>query len=303
LITPEDAAKARLILEERGFLLHAISGRSWEFMTPGIHSGSIHDLYKLSPQRSIELHLEAPAGEAGPRVNHAERRIIGGYEMDVLPAVDLFVGQAVHLFKHISTGSIRCSHLLEFYRHAMTRREDPMFWEQVAIVTTNNDRAQLAIGFVSLLTGKIMVRFPLDALAAYTRKLNASTRLWIELYGARCVYSGFPGNKLYLLLQTALAEGETAQKTPILRSLLPRKLPPPIAHAKPDESAAEHTRRWLQQFQFIVWRLQFHVVEGLRYTLERLRWHRQLQMLQATELGSCSDHASVIAKQQEEMIL
>ena len=64
LIAEGHSPKARRILEERGYHLRAISGRSWEFKSNEPCRYFLKDLYKVMPQRSVELHLE-PAN-AGP---------------------------------------------------------------------------------------------------------------------------------------------------------------------------------------------------------------------------------------------
>ena len=303
LIAPEDAEATRAILEERGYVLHAISGRSWEFKTPGLPSGSLNDLYKEQPSRCIELHLEAPAGEPGPRIANAERRIIQGFEMPVLASVDLFLGQAVHLYKHVSTGSFRCSHLLEFYRHVRARQDDILFWQEIRVVTINNSLARLALGVVTLLAERVLGRFAPPALIAFTRSLSAPAQLWVALYGPRCTYAGFPGNKFHLLLQRELARDNPAAQSSIRRSLLPRSLPPPISHAAPNEPASMRMRRSLQQWRFIFFRLRFHAIEGLRYARELRLWRQHLRHLTIQNADSQVTHAPALSTQNKGMTI
>ena len=303
LIAPEDAEAARAILEERGYVLHAISGRSWEFKTPGMPSGSLRDLYQEQPSRCVELHLEAPANEPGPRIANSERRIIQGFEMPVLASVDLFLGQAVHLYKHVSTGSFRCSHLLEFYRHVRARQDDKLFWQEIRVVTINNNLARLALGVVTLLAERVLGRFAPDALIAFTRSLSASVQLWVALYGQRCTYAGSPGNKFHLLLQRELARDNPTAQSSIRRSLLPRRLPPPISHAAPNEPVSMRIRRSLQQWRFIFFRLRFHAIEGIRYAHELRLWRQHLRHLTAQNAGSQVAHAPALSTQNKGMTI
>jgi hypothetical protein len=303
LIAPEDAESARAILEKRGYLPHAVSGRNWEFKTPGMPSGSLRDLYKEQPSRCVELHLEAPAGEPGPRIANAERRIIHGFEMPVLASVDLFLGQAVHLYKHISTGSFRCSHLLEFYRHVRARHDDTLFWKEISQATANNSLARLSLGVVTLLAERVLGRFAPGALIAFTRSLSVPVQLWVAQYASRCTYAGFPGNKLHLLLQRELAQGNTVAQSSIRRSLLPRRLPPPISHAAPNEPASMRLRRSLQQWRFIFLRLRFHAIEGLRYAWELRRWQQYLRQVSAQDREPRVTHAPALGTQNKGMTI
>ena len=65
LITETNAAKARQLLEDRGYVLQATSGRSWEFDISQNDSPTLKDLYKATQQRKVELHIET--GNAGSR--------------------------------------------------------------------------------------------------------------------------------------------------------------------------------------------------------------------------------------------
>jgi hypothetical protein len=96
-------------------------------------------------------------------------------------------------------------------------------------------------------------------------------RRWVQLYGERVVYATFPGSKLYLLLQKELAASGIPAKRSLRRALLPLSLPPLIAHARANETLLMHLRRYCTQLRFILFRLRFHVVEGIRYLRESLR--------------------------------
>ena len=132
LVTEQSASQARQILERRAYrLLYAISGRSWEFKineTPGI---SVKDLYKDLPGRSVELHIEAKIQGRSSLLERLEMRDFHGIHMPVLSPVDLFLGQGMHVYKHVCGEFSRTAHLLEFYRHVLARRQDDVFWEEL----------------------------------------------------------------------------------------------------------------------------------------------------------------------------
>jgi hypothetical protein len=279
LIAADAVEGARRILEDRGYVLHAVSGRSWEFKTTHTHSGSLRDLYKNHPARSIELHVEAARDEEGTHVADAEWRDICGFRMPVLAPVPLFLGQAAHLYKHVSTGFFRCSHLLEFYRHIVARREDTGFWNEVQGTVARNDRMRLPLGVTTLLLTQVMGAFAPETLSKYADGLHAPVRMWTEKIGPRCVYATWPGTKLHLLLQRELAAGDAAMQSSLRRTLLPRRLPPPIAHAPAGETVFARMRRALRQLSYILFRLRYHAIAGVQYAWELARWKKLKERL------------------------
>ena len=274
LITADAIDKARRILEDRGYVVHAVSGRSWEFKTTHPHAGSLRDLYKDRPARNIELHVEARPGEVGTRVADGEWRIVCGYEMPVLPATQLFLGQVNHLYKHVSTGFFRCSHLLELYRHIAARHDDAEFWSDVNKVVQCNERLVLPLGVTTSLLTQVMGEFAPQALVQYVDRLSTPVLLWTEKIGPRCAYATWPGNKLHLLLQREITAENIAKRASLPQALLPRKLPPPIAHPPENEKLAARAQRYWQQLAYILFRLRYHIVTGVQYAWELVRWRR-----------------------------
>jgi Uncharacterised nucleotidyltransferase len=280
LIAEKSVPDARRILERRGYRLYAISGRSWEFKineTPGV---SMKDLYKDLPGRSVELHVEVNVPGFPSLLQRMERREFHGISMPVLSPVDLFLGQALHVYKHIQSEFSRAAHLLEFRRHVEFRRDDDTFWEELRSVAEEDPRASLGLGVVTLLSSHVTGDFAPEALTKWTvGRLPGSARLWIELYGRRVVFENFPGSKLYLLLQSELRSAGVPAKRSLRQALLPSRLPPPIVRASADESLLVRIRRYRMQIEFILVRLRFHIVEGLRYTRESYRWRQHMNRL------------------------
>jgi hypothetical protein len=104
--------------------------------------------------------------------------------------------------------------------------------------------------------------------------LPDAARLWVRLYGRRSVLASHPGSKLYLLLEKELEASGVPAKRSVRKSLLPSRLPPAITYAEPNESMVMRIRRYRSEIYFIYSRLRFHVIEGLRYLGEGLRWRR-----------------------------
>jgi hypothetical protein len=107
-------------------------------------------------------------------------------------------------------------------------------------------------------------------------RMPASARLWVQLYGERTVLASFPGSKLYLLLQKELASSGVPSRRSLRQALLPLRPPPLIVHANVNEELPIRLRRYRAQFRFILFRLHFHIVEGIRYLRESLRWQQYM---------------------------
>lgn len=279
LIAEKGAAMGRRILESRGYRLHAISGRSWEFKCGEFRGGSVEDIYKDTPFRSVELHVEC-SDARDALLERREQRRISGIWMPVLSDVDLFLGQGLHLYKHVCSEFSRAAHLVEFRQHVLVRREDAAFWTEMRAAAEKDARAPLALGVVTLLITNLMGSFAPDALTCWTvDRLPAEVRLWVAMYGHRVVFSDFPGTKLYLLLQSVMETSGAPAKRTVRRTLVPLRLPPPIAHEVPGETVRTRMRRHWFQLRFIFWRLRFHSVEDVRYLWESWRWRRALRRL------------------------
>ncbi len=280
LVAESSAAVAQQILESRGYYLHATSGRSWEFKTRHMPGNSLRDLYKALPFRCVELHLERTS-EIRPSLLQRKTEIeFHGIRMPVLRAADLFVGQGLHLAKHVCSEFFRASHLIEFWRHIVFRRNDEDFWKEVRAVAEQSPAAPSALGMVVLLITLVMGDCAPSAFTCWTvDSLPASTRLWVELYGRRAALGDFPGSKLYVLLQRELGMAGALPKRELRRALLPMKLPPALSRGTSSESVMGRVHRYRQHARLILFRLRFHAVEGIRYTYESFLWRRRKNRL------------------------
>ncbi|MFC5862371.1 nucleotidyltransferase family protein [Acidicapsa dinghuensis] len=276
LIAERDASRARSILEQSGYRLYHASRRSLEFKRnekPGL---SLKDLYKAQPSHAVELHIEPDrAGHPTP-LDRIEMRTLYGCEMPVLSSIDLLLGQGLHAYKHVCSEFSRASHLLEFRRHVLAHFHDSDFWAKLQTTAENNTRASLGLGVVTLLITHVMGDFGPRALTKWTvHSLPESAHLWINRYGKRAVLGNFPGTKLYLLLQKELEVAGVPAKRPLRKVLLPHRLPPPVIQGFPKETTAVRLARYRMQLVFILSRLRFHLMEGLRFAWESRSWRRQ----------------------------
>jgi hypothetical protein len=279
-IAEMSAREARLILERRGYRLYAISGKTWEFKINETPTISMKDLYRDLPYRSVELHLDADTADHGSRLERIQYRKMHGIAMPMFSPVDIFLGQAMHAFKDICSEFSRTAHLLEVYRHVLTRRDEKVFWRELRVRGEGDRKTCLGIGVVIYLIASIMGNFAPEALTLWTVDvLPSSARLWVDLYGRRTALGKHPGTKLYLLLQKELESAGVSGKRPAKKSLWPSRLPPAVIQGAPDEALSTRLARYRVQGRFIFSRLRFHIVEGFRYRLESYRWRRHLDRI------------------------
>jgi hypothetical protein len=280
LVAEKSARIAREALERRGYRLYHASRRSLEFKRnerPGI---SLKDIYKPQPSHAVELHIEPDDAQHDSPLSRLDRRDLFGCSMPVLSDADLLLGQGLHAYKHICGEFSRASHLLEFRRHVLARRDDDAFWHRLRELADGNPRASRGLGIVTMLITQVMDDFAPASLLEWTvRTLPEPARLWVQQYGQRAVLGSFPGTKLYLLLQKQLKAPGVAPRRSTRRILLPLRLPPAVIRAQPGESLRVRLTRIQMQWTFILLRLRFHVVEGLRYAWESYRWRRRLGRL------------------------
>jgi Uncharacterised nucleotidyltransferase len=278
LVAEKDADAARCVLETKGYHRHAISGRTWEFKTSDPPSRPLTDLYKARAHRSVELHLEEYGDGVHSLLERREMREFHGTKMPVLPAADLFLWQGMHVFKHLSNDIARASHLLEFRRHVMARRNDAEFWRQLQSMAGDSPRTYLGLGVVTRLIEVAFGAFAPEELRCWSAdRLPNGVRLWVDTFGYRSVLAGFPGNKLCLLLQRELALAGIPAKRTLREQLLPLSLPPAITVAAENESLRATMRRAHGQVRFFSLRLRFHLVEGCRYLWAAVRWRKLRQ--------------------------
>jgi len=274
LIASSNATAARQILERHGYTLFAVSGTCWEFKKGQTPHVAAKDLYRDLPYRGVELHLDSDTAVRPTRLGRAVFREIHGAMMPVLSPVDLLLGQMVHASKDIASPFFRASHLLEVYRHVLARRGDDDFWQELRVSVAEDQRACLLIGIAIYLATSIWGDFAPSALTSWTmEKLPPAIRLWLDLYGRTAAVQLPPGSKRYLWL---LHEMDIAVGKPVgsSRSFSFLRMPRAVIQAAPGETLSTRAARYRVQVRFLVSRVRFHFIEGLRFVIESRRWRR-----------------------------
>jgi hypothetical protein len=262
LVAADSAPEARRILEDRGYHLRSASPRSLEFNANDEKPLTLRDLYKATPHRYVEVHIE-PA--ASPLLGRTEVRRVHHLPLPVLDPIDLFLGQGLHVYKHLRGEFTRPAHLLEFRRHVIARSEDLAFWRQLRALAEKDPRHPVGLGIVTLLITHLMGPFAPEALTTWTvDPLPPAARLWVELCAHDIVLSGTNGTKFNFLLQEALDPTGIPPQRPLRQALFPPKLLLPVAPSS-NKSLISFLRHRRQQLRYIFIRVPFHLVQGLRY--------------------------------------
>jgi hypothetical protein len=271
----------RDLLRETGYELVAATPDVWEFKAGSSEMVNVKDHYKVRPQRSVELHFASSA--APPHLPFRDRRLErldthswGGLTFPALTPADQFIAQALHVFKHLCSPCTRLSWLLEYQRHVSARNHDQSFWNEVRAQAGNNRHTSIAIGLTTLLSSRIFGwDAPPDLEEWTSHRLPAGVRLWADQYGRQSILADFPGTKLYLLLEEELRGNDRAWKETRLTTLLPLHRAPRVLSTNAQDNAWKRILGEAYQLRFVLFRLRFHVVEGMHYLIAASRWKRQ----------------------------
>jgi hypothetical protein len=273
LVAETSAPAARRILEDRGYRLRFATRRSMEFNAHDEKPLSLRDLYKPTPHRYVEVHIEP---STSPLLDRVEMFRTHDLSLPVLNPLDLFLGQGLHVYKHLRGEFTRPAHLVEFRRHVIARSNDVAFWRQLRALAEKDPRHPVGLGVVTLLISHLMGSFAPQALTTWTVDcLCPATRLWVKLCAHNAILSGTHGTKFNLLLQETLDPMGMPSPRPLRQSLFPPKLLLPVPN-NPNKDLVSTVRRRRQQLRFIVLRVRYHLVEGLRYKFAARRLRKIL---------------------------
>jgi Uncharacterised nucleotidyltransferase len=270
-----DADRCQNILETFGYRLTGASERTWEFKAGGYMVPTLRDMYKPKPQRSVEIHFAESDPEAKPiddRLARTQSQTWSGITFPALSESDKFVGQSVHLYKHLRSEWIRLSWILEYWNFLHARRDDVLLWNEVKGRVRDDLIAQIAIGMSLRIAATAFGECYLPALTDWAVEvLPKNFERWLECYGEDVVLMEFPGSKLYLLLDAAKEQKQFVVHDPI-KKLFPLHFPPGVVYCSSDASFRERWNGRKEEMKYFLFRLRFHVVSGICHTLETARW-------------------------------
>jgi hypothetical protein len=231
-------------------------------------------MYSIHAQRALELHLLPEGNERPGLLTRRITRHFDGAAVETLSQADILVQQALHLLKHLCGEHTRLSWVLEFWRHVEARRFDLEFWSQVEILAAQEMNGDLALGAALWLAREFFREASMELPPQWSPDaLPPRIRQWLRLYARDLLLSDSTGSKLYVLLRSEVpCKAEDIKKPHSF--LFPHYLPARITQPRPGERWLERSRRNIVEAEFFFRRMQFHVVEGIRYAIEALRWRR-----------------------------
>ena len=281
LISETDAIAVRDILVGFGYRLNTIKGHEWSFTAGVSMPMKSTDIYRIRPQRQVELHLLSPAApgcEAHQEnlLARARPRLIQGAELPALSPPDMFIQLARHIFKHLCSEHTRAQWVLEFCRFIEMRKDDREFWRNVEMMAGPEPQAMLAIAATTHLAYSVFGLCAPEALTSWTSaNLPLPVRLWIETYGRRVLLAQFPASKFYLFLRQQLEMNNSAQRVVVWHHLLPRHWwPVPVTSGKKDERLIDRISRYCLEARVALMRFRFHMRTGIPFVIESWRWQR-----------------------------
>ncbi|HEY3703885.1 MAG TPA: SLBB domain-containing protein [Terracidiphilus sp.] len=275
LVARQSIPIARHFISRLGYHLHANTGSTLEFRAGICGRPDVMKIYSVHSQRALELHVAEGALDTLAR---RQVREIEGVPIASLSPADILVQQAAHVLKHLCGEHTRIAWILEFRNHVQARQADLAFWREVEGNAAKAPNGNVAMGVALWLSSRFFGPIQANLTERWSEQnLPQRVRLWLVRFADRVLLSDSVGNKYYGLLrnQLAVASHEISMRTILFPSCLPALITKPQAN----ESLRSRARRYTIEASYFWRRLRFHLIEGIVFGIEFVRWRRAVATL------------------------
>lgn len=276
IIPAETTDSFARVLAGMGYTLTDRNGSETRYeLDPSSHY-SLDDVFRPKPHRKIELHAGSDSADRASRetdltgaLERRRRTVIDRVEFPVLAPGDAFLAHAAHAGKHAFAGWLRVSWLLELNTFIERQIGNEALWQEMRNVADPRSLPSIA---VALLLLESLLRRPVPRCLHWAiDALPKETSRFLDNKGRDLAFAEFPGTKLFVLLNRSLMDVHEWRRWE--RSvLLPIHKPPRVSRAAARSSLQTKKRVATEQILFVLKRLRFHVVEGIRYWRVKRAW-------------------------------
>ena len=243
--------------------------------------------YSPRSPHAVDLHTVLWEAELNgflqiPELPFLERAIAHHWNGLTFPALDdedAFLLQVLHVCHHLFIFWIRMSCLFEIGYFLQRRAYDREFWNRIEQRVTDSRILREFLVIITEVVSRLFLSPVPQLIHGWAAKIRPGSRVWIEHYARRCVFSElpayqfglFPTAKLVLFLQQQFREQAPVGKSLLRKRLLPSsRLSRIFSSLRRKPSLALNADWWTHQL--LVRRSLFHLLAGLRYVCEVPRW-------------------------------
>jgi len=288
LIADTSVAAAHRVLVEMGYVeKDSLSSVETIFVIPGGRPSRGPEQYSPRAPHAVELHKDLWDGDLFrlpqiPKLLFLDRVITHRWNGLAFPALDeqdAFLVQILHACHHLFNLWIRMSCLLEIGYFLSRQANDPEFWSLMEQRIGDSRILREFVVIVTELASRLFAAPIPPMVQAWGARISPASRIWINHYARRCVFSElpayqftlFPAAKFVVFLHQQYREDVQVGKNVVRKRLVPSSRLLRIARSlRKDPSLALSAGWW--KAQLLVGRSMFHILAGLRYLWEVPRW-------------------------------
>jgi Uncharacterised nucleotidyltransferase len=299
LVDRESLCAARKAILQQGYSGSRTTATESVFLS--LRDGHLHkleDQYSRQTPHQVELHLSlwdpnehgVVLAEPVFSVKKVQSRFLPGLSFHALSWEEIFLLQAIHAFHHILGGWMRMSWIYEIGYFLNTRKDDNVFWTNIADQVGNDATLREVVAVVGALSALFFAAPLPPPISAWIRGMRSAVKLWIDNFASPWMFGrNHPGGfdllspaKLVLFLQQ--------QYLPAGRNFVPSRLVGEKGLSRMLKEIRSTPATLLNsdwcRHQLITRKMAFHVGANIRYVWEARRW-RRLTSAVATEINRC----------------